>query len=381
MSRFTEKASSRIDRMSDEQIVRLIENQSRDLKFRDIVLDNTTSGFILAEKSGKILYYNKYLLNFMDVSSNKSSVNFFVLDNDLKKFIKDCLSKHSNEEDLFYNHRNTSMGDMYVRVVSIAIPQTDNVMFLFRDYTLIKKMMDEYKKNESLASMTTMAAGVAHEIKNPLASISIYLQLMNRKLEKEGSITKAEAEKSLNVISQEIERLNKMAVDFLYAVKPMSVNTKLGDLNSVVRKTIDVCKAEIREQGVELKVNLATSLPNTFIDSTLIQQCILNLIRNALQAFTDSSDIKEIQVSTYIDSDSVKLDVSDTGCGMSEETIQRIFEPYYTTKASGTGLGLTNIFKILREHNGRISVKSELGKGSVFTMELPVPNSERFRIE
>lgn len=380
MSRFTEKASARIDRMSDEQIVRLIKNQSRDLRSRDNVLDSVTSGFILVDSTGKVLYSNKYLQFLMDINPNKSKINEFVMNSEVLSFMRDCIKKRSDDVDMFYEHSNPAMGKMYIRLISIAVKQTDQILFLVRDFTIIRKMMDEFKKNESLASMTTMAAGVAHEIKNPLASISIYLQLLRKKLDKDGSITKEDAAKSLSVIEQEIERLNKIAVDFLFAVKPMAVNQTMTNINDVVKKTLDVCKAEIADCGVKLEVNLATTLPKTFIDSPLIEQCILNLVRNALQAFDKKSENKKISISTYIEADNVMLSVADNGCGMSESTMARIFEPYYTTKASGTGLGLTNIYKILKEHNGQITVKSEEGSGSVFTMQIPVPQSERFRI-
>lgn len=381
MSRFTEKASTRVDRLSDEQIIRLINNQSRDLKIRDSVLDSLTVGLILADKTGKILYTNKYVKYLLPVTDKDSRVSTYIQHHEVLKFVEDCLKKHLDAKDMFFEHSNPMMGDMSVRIITTSIPQTDQVVFLLRDYTFLNKIKDEYKKNESLAALTTMAAGVAHEIKNPLASISIYLQILSRKLDKDGLITKEDAQKSLDVINQEIERLNKMAVDFLYAVKPINIHQALCDINTVAQKTYEVCKAECEANNVSLELDLSTSLPKTFIDVSLIEQCVLNLVRNALQAIKDDSTERKVRIFTYLDGNDVKLSVSDTGCGISNQAMERIFEPYYTTKASGTGLGLTNIFKIMKEHSGEVTVQSEVDKGSTFTLTIPVPNSERFRIE
>ncbi len=384
MSRFTEKALSKIAKLSPEEIARILDSKSNELSLRTEILDSVEMGYLLTDKEGSVLYLNNVLYNHADCYAGKTagslSVEKLFRDKELVKFIKGVL-KNGNEEEYNFVLDKNMYGKADIRVYWLKPEQSDHYLFCFQDVTVFRKIREEYLKNESLAAMTTMAAGIAHEIKNPLASISIYLQLLQRKLKENGVLKEEEASKSLQVISDEIDRLNSITVDFLFAVKPMNVKPVLSDVNTVVMKAVDVAKPEAVQQNINLSVDRGSGLPNVEIDTNLIEQSILNLIRNAVQAMCAESEKKEIKVSTRLDGDTVKISVSDTGCGMTDEQMSKIFEPYYTTKAGGTGLGLTNIFKIMKLHNGNISVTSEYGKGSEFTLSLPVPRSQRFRIQ
>lgn len=384
MSRFTEKALSKISKLSPEEIARILDSKTNELALRTEILDSVETGYVLADKKGSVLYMNNVLYGLADCfrtkNTNSLTVERLFRDKELVKFIKGVL-KTGSEDEYEYVFEKGMYGKADIRVYWIRPSQSDRYLFCFQDVTVFRKIREEYLKNESLAAMTTMAAGIAHEIKNPLASISIYLQILQRKLGENGMLTEEEASKSLQVISDEIERLNSITVDFLFAVKPMNVKPVLADVNTVVMKAVDVAKPEAAQQNIKLSTDTATSLPNVEIDPNLIEQSILNLIRNAVQAIFPESAEKEIKVSTRLEGDTVKISVSDTGCGMTDEQMSKIFEPYYTTKAGGTGLGLTNIFKIMKLHNGSITVSSEYGKGSEFTLNLPVPRSQRFRIQ
>lgn len=384
MSRFNDKALSRIAKLSPEEIARILESRNNELALRTQILDSVEMGYLLVDKEGNVLCMNSVLYDHAECYRRKNTgsvtVDRLFRDPELVKYIKNVLKTGSKDE---YNYvlEKASYGRADIRVYWICPGQSEHYIFCFQDVTVFRKIREEYLKNESLAAMTTMAAGIAHEIKNPLASISIYLQLLQRKLKENGVLREEDASKSLQVISDEIERLNAITVDFLFAVKPMNVKPSLADVNTVVMKAVAVAGPEAEQQGIKLITDNATSLPNVEIDVNLIEQCILNLIRNAVQAMCPESDLKEIKVGTRLEGDMVRISVSDTGCGMTDETMSKIFEPYYTTKAGGTGLGLTNIFKIMKLHNGNVSVTSEYGKGSEFILSIPVPRSQRFRIE
>ena len=384
MSQFVKKASSKIEKLSSEEILRIIETQTNDLKIRNVILDNSLAGCLMTDPDGEVLFANAPLGDLISLFPRKkyTGVNYarVIRDADIASFIKSFMKGGNSTDEEFFEVDDHVNGTRSISCLASRVSDPEGLLFFFRDITYFKRFREEFRKNESLAQMTTMAAGVAHEIKNPLASISIYLQLMDKMMEKNGSMTRDEAKKYLDVVSEEVDRINKIAVDFLFAVKPMKVNLAICSVNDIVEKSVSVAKAELEQKGIALKVHLAASLPKVLADSGLIQQSILNLIKNSMQAMPEDRKDPQITVSTYMESDTVRISVADNGCGMTEEQMSKIFEPYYTTKSSGTGLGLTVLFKIMKQHGGDVTVHSVYGEGSEFILQIPVPQNERFRI-
>ena len=384
MSQFVKKASSKIEKLSNEEILRIIETQTNDLKIRNYILDNSIEGSLMLDGSDNVIYLNATLSNLITLYPRKKytdvNVSKVIADSDMVAFIRKFRKSGKDTMEEYFQVSDPVHGQRSVICIASRVSEIKALLFVFRDMTFFNRFKEEFRKNESLAQMTTMAAGVAHEIKNPLASISIYLQLMDKMMEKNGSMTREEAKKYLDVVSEEVDRINKIAVDFLFAVKPMKVNLAICNVNDIVKKTVSVVSAELKEKGIAFKQHLAVSLPKVLADSSLIQQSILNLINNAMQAMPEDRKDPAITVSTFMENDMVKISVADNGCGMTEEQMSKIFEPYYTTKSSGTGLGLTVLFKIMKQHEGDVTVSSTPGVGSEFTLQIPVPSSERFRL-
>ena len=384
MSQFVKKASSKIGKLSDEEILRIIESQNTELRIRNTILDNLMAGCVMVATDGSVMYVNSTLNDLTSLASRKNytGLNYarVLLDPEVRSFVGSFLSGTGKAGEEFFETNIPGGGTKSISCNAMRLSDPVCCLFVFRDITFFNRFKEEFRKNESLAQMTTMAAGVAHEIKNPLASISIYLQLMEKMMEKKGSMTSDEARKYLDVVEEEVERINRIAVDFLFAVKPMKVNLTACSMNDIVRKTANVAAPELKEKGIRLVMHLATSLPKVFADPALMEQSLLNLVKNAMQAMPEDRKDPCVTISTYIESDMVKLSVQDNGCGMTEDQMSKIFEPYYTTKSSGTGLGLTVLFKIMKQHGGDVVVHSEYGEGSEFILQVPVPQTERFRL-
>ena len=174
--------------------------------------------------------------------------------------------------------------------------------------------------------------------------------------------------------ADEIERLNKIVVDFLFAVRPMDVELRDGDAAALVKELADFIRYEAEGAGVSVDLRIADDIPRVLIDKRYLKQALLNLAKNAIAAMPGGGNLT---FGVEADESEVRIAVEDTGTGIPEESLSKIFEPYYTTKESGTGLGLTITFKIIKEHQGEISVKSKPGHGSVFTISLPIPQKEQ----
>ena len=185
-------------------------------------------------------------------------------------------------------------------------------------------------------------------------------------------------EPHLAVIAEEVDRLNRIVVDFLFAVKPMDARLEDTDLNAVVRDLIAFVRPEMDQAGVVVEIDLADDLPALKLDVRYIKQALLNLIKNAMAAMSGGG---RLRLETQRLGNEVQVRVIDTGTGIPAEIMDKIFEPYFTTKPFGTGLGLTIVFKIVKEHFGDIAVASREGEGTTFTITLPVPQIDTMLLE
>jgi two-component system, sporulation sensor kinase E len=219
---------------------------------------------------------------------------------------------------------------------------------------------------------------VAHEIKNPLGSMGIHLQLIQKKTAGKDCIEAKDIAAHLGVIAEEVDRLNRIVVDFLFAVKPMDTHREEGDINKVITELLEFVRPELDQAGVKVESELSPSVPLLLIDSRYIKQALLNLIKNAIAAMPSGGALR---LETLRSGEEVLVRVSDTGTGIPEQIMDKIFEPYFTTKPFGTGLGLTIVFKIIKEHFGDISVSSRMGEGTTVTLALPMPQSEKILID
>ncbi|MCL1931085.1 MAG: ATP-binding protein, partial [Treponema sp.] len=228
------------------------------------------------------------------------------------------------------------------------------------------------RRAENLASLTTIAAAVAHEIKNPLGAISIHLQLMQKKLAKENAVNSANPDpvidKYFDILNEEVDRLNHIVVDFLFAVRPMLLELREKSINPLIEELAELVRAELDEANIRLLLELDEKLPPALIDERYMKQVLLNLIKNAQAAMPNGG---LLTIATQTSDNEIRISVCDTGTGISAENLKKIFDPYFTTKDNGTGLGLTLVFKIIREHQGEISVESREGEGTNFEVILP----------
>ncbi|MBQ0071670.1 MAG: histidine kinase [Spirochaetales bacterium] len=379
-NRLLKKVLSDLNSCPESELQNLI---SQTLEEEDVLrelFDNSADGHVVINADNTIVFCNKKVFSMIPyrrkfTNPEGHTLKECIQDADLTNFILSVLNGSTKPEARDFTFQ---FGQEYrtLRVNFIRF-STENKAYV--DVRLVDISEDirketRLRRTESLASMTTMAAGVAHEIKNPLAAMTIHTQLMRKAFQKFGSMDLEKAERYLSVIEEETEHLNKIAVDFLFAVKPMDVELKLASLNEIIEELASFLEPEAEEKNISVHLDLDKFLPRIELDSRLVKQALLNIIQNAFAAMTDGGSLT---ITSKHVGDSIALKITDTGTGIPEDKLSRIFEPYYTTKASRTGLGLTVVFKIMKSHNGDIHVESEVGKGTSFILSFPVPVSER----
>ena len=360
--------------ISQEHLRKLCDSALGEYDLLKEVLDRQDEGHIvLSKEDHEVLLITRNLTKLIPVSTSGKSFSDSIKDPDLKKYFKSVLD--GNES---MNERDFSFGEGEIKTIRISflpfmLNDVEYIDIRFNDITDALKKEMKLRNTEALASMTTMAAGVAHEIKNPLAAMQIYTSLLRKAIASGKGIEKAN--EFIDIIEQETERLNEIAVDFLFAVKPMQVDLKLDSLNEIIMELGDFVAVEAVTKNIKMTFHLDKFIPSLMLDRKLLRRAFLNVINNSSYAMKTGG---ELIIEDKCDGDYVKLSIIDNGTGMSEETKKRIFEPYYTTKAeSGTGLGLTAVLKIVNAHSAEITLDSQLGVGTCFTFKFPIPKSQR----
>ncbi len=239
-----------------------------------------------------------------------------------------------------------------------------------RDHMLASQRAD-LMAAERLATIGRMSAQITHEIRNPLSSIGLNAELLQDELEPIEDAKKKEALALLRAIGGEVDRLNAVTEHYLRFARLPRPEPVLDDLSTMVRALVDFIRPDLRHQGVEITMTVE-SLPEFPFDANLMRQALLNLIRNGSEAIEGSG---KVHLTVDKDGDSARIQVADTGCGILESDISRIFEPLFSTRAHGTGLGLPLVREIVEEHGGTVDLSTEVGEGTCFVVRLPLQQS------
>jgi two-component system, sporulation sensor kinase E len=382
VKKFIQRALDKLSKMDAEQIRALVVRVSEENDLLAMLLESLTDGIIVTDRDHTVMLVNKAAERLVPFTGPEIVDRLLwdsVSDRALADFFVDKLRAQEKVSD-----REFAVDTVPARVLAVSLlplvrggSAQGNVVHV-EDVTEKRSKEARLRRAESLASLTTLAAGVAHEIKNPLGSMGIHLQLIQKKMAGKDCIDVKDIAQHLGVMAEEVDRLNRIVVDFLFAVKPMDTRLEDGDLNKVVEELIEFVKPELDQAGVTIVAELSGALPLLRLDPRYVKQALLNLIKNAVAAMPGGGTLT---VETRRAGAEVQMRVSDTGTGIPEEIMDKIFEPYFTTKPFGTGLGLTIVFKIAKEHFGDISVSSRMGEGTTVTISFPVPQKETILID
>lgn len=379
MRKFIERALAKLDKLDPEQIHALMYDLAYEHERLNGVLDSLSDGIMVADVENNLIMFNKAaerLVPFTGSDGYDAPIWNAVTDEEIAGFLEQTLDTQDSVLDKEFALDRGGL----TRILSFSVTplvragQIQGTIVHVEDVSEKRGREARLRRAESLASLTTLAAGVAHEIKNPLGSIGIHMQLIQKALSLIDHDDVDQIEGYVDVVNEEVERLNRIVVDFLFAVRPMDTTLEDRSLNPIVHDLLEFVRYELEEAQIAIAEDLADSLPTLQIDEKYLKQALLNIVKNAISAMPDGGTLT---VSTRRKGDEVTLKISDTGVGMSEEVLEKIFEPYFTTRDFGSGIGLTLVYKVVKEHRGDISVVSHEGKGSSFAITFPVPQREK----
>jgi two-component system, NtrC family, sensor histidine kinase HydH len=337
--------------------------------FANEVVTHLPVGLIATDRTGRVTFFNAAAAKITGL--NRAKAKGQVADQILPKHLcglqkmldRGVVITEQEMECAFAGGRALPVSVSAARIINEVGDFVGQILIL-RDLGEVRRLQEEIRRQEKLAALGGLAAGVAHEIRNPLSSIKGLASYFAGQFE-EGS----EAKEATGVMIQEVDRLNRVITELLEFARPADVKRCMTDLASLLTRSLQLIQQDAAAQNITIALDSANGGCQAWIDPDRMAQCLLNLYLNAIQAMDSGGTLS---VSCRADNpEYVHIRVSDTGRGIAAEHLGQIFDPYFTTKGKGTGLGLAIVHKIVEAHQGRLKVESSPGQGSTFTLLIP----------
>ena len=380
---FLEKLIGRLGKIGPEEVQNYLLRLAQEKGFLETVFNAIQEGIIVTDSSGRITYLNDAACELFGLDGEDSIGK--LLEERVRGLDWNALT-HSGgpvtrDLEIFYPSNRFINFYIVPLMIESRFDRSENAAaddrsyseqvgyaIIMRDITESRRTAEKTIESERLNALTLLAAGVAHELGNPLNSLNIHLQLMERQARKLKGKERGELQHSIEICRGEINRLDSIVTQFLRAIRPSRPQLQPENINTIVEEAVRFFSAEIEARDIVVETELRSDLPLLQLDRGQMKQAFYNVIKNSFEAMKRRGILR---IRTDMDESHVRVSFIDTGGGMSAETLSHVFEPYYTTKERGTGLGLLIVRRIVREHGGELAIESTEGKGLTLSIRLP----------
>jgi PAS domain S-box-containing protein len=368
---FLDKLLNRIDRVGPGDLQAYLQRLNHEKGFFETIFNTLQEGIVVVDSQGRILYLNHAITTLLGIDGTRAlgtPISNHLKELDWPKILAEGRVVNRDLE-VFYPQQR------YLNFYLVPLEGNDDSLLgfaiIFHDLTAHRAQTREAIESEKLNAVTLLAAGVAHELGNPLNSLNIHLQLLERDLRRRasGDAGAEELLESVRVARGEVGRLDTIISQFLGAVRPAHAVRSMVSINTVVRESLAFLEPEIKDRDVIVQEELAEALPLIPGNEDQLKQACYNLIKNAVQALSHGGILR---VATSRSDTHLQISFEDNGTGISSEDMAHITEPYFTRKKNGTGLGLFIVQRILHAHGGLLELLSEPGRGTTARILLPL---------
>ena len=345
---------------------------SRIKAFSDNVVDNMPIGLVALDNQRRIAAFNNTAESVLQLSHGR------VIGEDAEAILPPELCTELNcpqiQTTVIEKEIDCTVGDGKIVPLEIgaSLLEDENktslgYVILFKDLTEVRSLRREIERSQRLASVGRLAAGVAHEIRNPLSSIKGFATYF-----KERYRDNAQDQQTATIMIQEVDRLNRVVSQLLEFARPVNIKPQPTSLNALIEDSIKLIENQAGVKGIDIKIRNAIHETEIMVDPDRLNQVLLNIYLNAIESMADGGELR-IELSSDAEADAVGIMITDTGCGINAEDLSKIFDPYYTTKSSGTGLGLAIAYNIIEAIGAQILVESQPDRGTSFKITIPNP--------
>jgi PAS domain S-box-containing protein len=373
-SGFVDKLLERLDRLDPESIQEQFLRLVRERGLLETIFQSIQEGVIVVDSDGKMSYANRAaedLIGFSFSESKDRPISRTLKEIDWNRILdlgeSEWSKLISSEIEITYPaHRFVSF---YAVPLAEGDDEGGGAVIILRDITHEREEEADLVESERINAVQLLAAGVAHEIGNPLNALNIHLQLLEREIRGLPEDHREHLGELVQVSVSEVQRLDLIITQFLKAIRPREPDLAIAMIDQLLEETLLLIKQEIQDRRIDVRIDRPESLPQIRVDRDQIKQVFFNVIKNGLQAMGDGGSL---HVTLSVTDRFVGIEFADSGQGINPEDIGKIFEPYHTTKTEGSGLGLMVVQRIVQDHGGQIEVESKAGQGTRFTVLLPL---------